>query len=162
MTESKTKTSRRAFFVSGGAVLGAGAAAAVSAAPVASESTADDRETIRRLHLDFAGFMEQRRYEAAADLFAEAAQLDLSGVAAKGKSAIAKLLAHRYRDQDVPVLHSAYRQNASQRLDAVTLGKDGTQATAIFHTEVELCTPLQADCTAATMARLQGNVADRR
>ncbi len=38
---------------------------------------------------------------------------------------------------------------------------NGTQATATFHAEAEVCEPLAATCTAAQMARLQGNVASR-
>lgn len=178
MTGTKSKSSRRAFFVSGGAVLGAGVATAVGASAVASEKSMpleeqlkqlrqqlaglEDREAIRQLHLAFAGFVEQQRYDAAAELFAEQAHLELSGVSATGKSGIAQLFAHQYGEQKAPAVHSAYRQSASQQKDSVTLSEDRLSATATFHTEVELCTPLQADCTAATMARLQGNVADRR
>jgi len=51
-------------------------------------------------------------------------------------------------------------QDLSRRRDEITLlGRE--QATATVHFEVEECTPLEADCTAAQMARLQGNVADR-
>jgi hypothetical protein len=178
MTEAKTRSSRRAFFVSGGAVLGAGVATAVGASAVASEKALpveeqlkqlrdqlaglEDREAIRRLHLAFASFVEQQRYEAAAELFDDRACLDLSGVTATGKSDIAKVFSHQYRDQHAPAFHSSYRQTTSQQQDSVALSEDRLSATATFHTEVELCTPLQSDCTAATMARLQGNVADRR
>jgi hypothetical protein len=178
MTETKTKGSRRAFFLSGGAMLGAGVATAVAASAAASESAMpveeqlnqlrarlaglEDREAIRGLYLAFAGFIEQQRYEAAAELFDEHAQLDLSGVSANGKSEIATLFEQQYRGQNAPVLHSAYRQSTLQQQDSVTLSQDRQQATAAFHTEVKLCTPLQSDCTAATMARLQGNVAEHR
>jgi hypothetical protein len=51
-------------------------------------------------------------------------------------------------------------QDLSRRQDEITLlGRE--RATAAVHFEVEQCTPLEADCTAAQMARLQGNVADR-
>jgi len=178
MTDKKPKSSRRAFFLSSGAVLGAGVATAVgaSAASVNSALPAeeqlrqlreqlanlDDREAIRRLYLAFAGFMEQQRYEAAAGLFDEHADLDLSGVSAKGRSAIAKLFEQQYRNQNASVLHSAYRQSTLQQQDSVKLSEDRREAHGTFHTEVSLCTPLQADCTAAAMARLQGNFADRR
>jgi hypothetical protein len=59
-------------------------------------------------------------------------------------------------------LHSAYRQRTSQPSDVLTFSDDGLQATATFDVEAEICTPLQDDCTAAQMARLQGNVADHR
>lgn len=178
-TQGRKQGSRRAFFRAGGAVLGAGVATAVgatAAAPgtrVSSDeelnrlrqalASLDDREAIRQLHLAFAGFVEQQRYAAAAELFDEHAHLDLSGVRAEGKVGIAKLFEEAYRNQNVPVLHNAYRQSASQqRGDTVTVSEDRMHATAMFHTEAELCTPLEADCTVAAMARLQGNVADRR
>jgi hypothetical protein len=37
---------------------------------------------------------------------------------------------------------------------------DGRTATATFHVDVAVGTPLQGDCTAAQMARLQGQFAD--
>jgi hypothetical protein len=178
MTGTKNRSSRRAFFLSSGAVLGAGVATAVGASAAVPESAMsveeqlkqlreqlanlDDREAIRGLYLAFAGFIEQQRYEAAAELFDEHADLDLSGVSAGGKSEIAKLFEHQYRGQNASVLHSAYRRSASQQQDSVTLSQDRQRASGTFHTEVDLCTPLQSDCTAATMARLQGNVADHR
>jgi hypothetical protein len=99
----------------------------------------EDREAIRQLHLAFTTLIENQRYEAASELFDEQAS---------GKETIRELFA----------THSAYRQQK----DAVTLGEDRQHATATFHVDVEVCTPLEADCTAAEMARLQGNFADRR
>ncbi len=101
--DSKQST-RRAFFLQGGAVLGAGVATTVGAAalkPSTPSSTAredelnqlkqqlgslTDREAIRQLHLAFIGLIESQRYEAAAELFDEQARLDLSGVTASGKA----------------------------------------------------------------------------
>jgi hypothetical protein len=178
MTEIESRHSRRSFFVRSGAVLGAGvgavvatgASAAVSATPASEElkqlrqqlDDGADREAIRQLHLAFTTLIELQTYEAAADLFDESARLDLSGVSATGKAAIVQLFVDRYRHQNGAALHSAYRRNALQQRDALTLSEDRLQATATFHVEVELCTPLQADCTVAQMARLQGHVADRR
>jgi hypothetical protein len=148
-------STRRAFVLTGGAVaLGAG----VAGASARATRSADDRDAIRRLHFTFAALIENREYEAAASLFDEHAQLQLSGVSATGKPAILHLLAHRYRNHEAAVLHTAYRQ----RRDEVAVSDDTLRATATFHVDVEICTPLQADCTAAQMARLQGNVADRR
>jgi hypothetical protein len=181
MTGIKTKSSRRAFFVRGGAVLGAGVGAVVAttvAAPAVASGNAPvddqvkqlrqqldgvaDREAIRQLHLAFTTLIEQQAYEAAADLFDEQAHLNLSGVSATGKAAVLQVFADQYRHQSGTAIHNAYRQNTMQQRDAVTLSVDRRQATATFHVEVELCTPLQGDCTVAQMARLQGHVADRR
>jgi hypothetical protein len=178
MTEIKTKSSRRAFFLQGGAVLGAGVATTVGASALAAENPtspqdqlkqlrvqldcAEDREAIRQLHLAFTALIEQRTYEAAAELFDEQAQLDLSGANASGKRAIQALFAHEYRHQNAAAIHSAYRPNASQQKDVVRLSEDRLQAAATYHVDVKLSTPLQADCTAAQMARLQGQMADCR
>jgi hypothetical protein len=73
-----------------------------------------------------------------------------------GQSAVLQLFA------DGDAVLSAYRQHASQLQDVIGLSEDRLHATATFHVEVEFCTPLQDDCTAAQMAILQGNLADRR
>lgn len=153
MTDVNKKSTRRAFFLNGGAVLGAGVAATAGAAgfaaptaPTASGGTAglaaaskaggtaEDREAIRRLHLAFVSRLEDRSADAPANLFGAHGDVQLG----------------------------AYRQTSSQQSDEVSFSEDGLRATATFHCEVELCTPLQDDCTAAQMARLQGMVASRR
>jgi hypothetical protein len=164
MSGINSKTSRRRFFTQGGAVLGASVATTVGATALKPDDSPkrlhelEEREAIRQLHLAFTSLIEQQDYEAAAELFDEQAQLDLNGVRAAGKHAIAKQLS----DRSATAFHRAYRQNTSQRLDTVTLSEDRAGASATFNIEVELCTPMQDDCTAATMARLQGNVADLR
>ena len=159
-------------------MLGAGVATTVAAATLTSDSASpleeqltklrqqldgmEDCEAIRKLQREFTTLIENQAYESAAGLFDEQAHLNLSGVSATGKAAILRLFVDQYRHQKAAAIHSAYRQSNSQHTDAVTLSEDGQQATATFHTEVELCTPLQGDCTIAQMARLQGHVADRR
>jgi len=175
MSGSKTQNSRRAFFLQGGAVLGAGVATTVEAFSEKSVSQEEelqhmrrqlrgieDREAIRQLHRAFISLIQQQCYEEVAELFDERAQLNLSGLSASGRPAIREVLATQYRNQSAAVLHRAYRHNISQHGDAIVLSESGLLAAATFHIEVELCTPLQSDCTAAAMARLQGNVADRR
>jgi hypothetical protein len=151
-----TKTSRRRFFTAGGAALGAGVATTVGASALSSDdiardqlACAEDREAIRRLHLAFMGFVEQRAIDAAAELFDEPDA---------GKGTIWQFVA----GHDNAVFHRAYRQNASQQQDAVSISANRLQASGLFHVEAQLCTPLADDCTAAKMARLQGNVADLR
>lgn len=67
MSADKTKTSRRAFVVSGGATLGAGVAAAVSAAarPSSTRATPEEREVIRRLHAQYIADVEAGTQPAA-------------------------------------------------------------------------------------------------
>jgi SnoaL-like domain len=172
--------SRRAFFLNGGAVLGAGVATTAGATALISDDATDnapvhdqlkqlqqqlalaeDREAIRQLHLVFARSIENQTYESAVALFDERAYLHLSGANATGKSAIEKLFSDQYRQQKASAIHSAYRQSASQRSDVVTISDDHQQATATFHVEVELCSPLPVDSTIAKMARLQGHMVNR-
>ena len=178
MTGIKTQSSRRTFFLQGGALIGAGVATTAGASALLSENTlplqeqlrqlqeqlacAKDCEAIRQLHLAFTTLVESQAYEAAAELFDEQAHLQLSGVTVAGKPAILDLFADQYRHQKAAAIHSAFRQNALQQQDAVSLSDDRLQASAIFHSEVELSTPLSMNCTAAKMARLQGQMADRR
>jgi hypothetical protein len=154
MTDVKKTSTRRAFFLNGGAVLGAGVAATASAASFTAPTlaaagaagsaagtaawgaagSAEDREAIRRLHLAFVARLENQSADAPANLFGEPGEVQLG----------------------------AYRQTTSQQHDDVKFSEDGLRATATFHCEVELCTPLQDDCTAAQMARMQGLMASRR
>ena len=159
MSGTKTNRSRRAFFTTGGAVLGVGVATTVGAATLTSDSASpleeqltklrqqldgvEDREAIRQLQREFTTLIENQAYESAAELFDEPAHLNLSGVSATGKPAILQLFVDQYRHQKAAAIHSAYRQSSLQHRDAVTLSEDRQQATATFHTEVELCTPLQ-------------------
>lgn len=176
-----TNSSRRAFFLKGGAMVGAGVGAGLATAVGASaaagtKSTSHDeirqlqvqldhaqgREAIRQLHLALLGLLERQHYHDVAGLFDESAQLNLGEVRAAGKEAIARTLTDQYLHQRAKAIPGAYRQNTSQHKDVVSLSQDGQSAVATFHVEVELCTPLDADCTAAQMARFQGNVAGRR
>jgi hypothetical protein len=162
---TKTRSTRRAFFASGGALVGAGVATAVGASALKSGETQlpmdeqlkqlrlrlaglEDREAIRQLHLAFMTLIGQQSHASAADLFEDPAQL--------------RVFTDQYRNQNGSAMHGAYRQSTSQQRDEVKLADDRLSATATFHVEVEVCTPVQGDCTAAKMARLQGNVADRR
>lgn len=177
MSETRTNSTRRAFFLRGGAALGTGVAATIGASAVAAEKQSpvadqlkdlrrelqesQDRAAIRQLHLDFATLMEQQCYERAAQLFDERAEVDLSGERAQGMSAIQQLFGQKYRRQSAAMIHSAYRQSAAhQTQDALHIAADEARAT--FHVEVQLSKPLQEDCTAAQMARLQGQLAERR
>jgi len=145
MTDVKQKSTRRAFFLNGGAVLGAGVAATAGAAAFAApgsmpaaeagaRGTAEDREAIRQLHVALVAQLENEGAGAPANLFGEPGQVHMG----------------------------AYREAPSKRSDEVKFSEDGLRATSTFHCEVELCTPLQDDCTAAQMARLQGLMASRR
>jgi hypothetical protein len=168
MTEVKTIGTRRAFFLRGGALLGAGVGTMAAAAvpdrvtELQRELTShQDREAIRQLHLAFTAAVEKQAYEAAVALFEPDADLNLSGLTARGLPAIRRLFATQYRQQQARVLHSAYRQSPRQQQDLVAIAADGAHASATFHCDVELSAPLAADSTLAQMARLQGQVAER-
>ncbi len=69
MSADKTKTSRRAFVMSGGATLGAGVAAAVAVSPGShkpAEPMHEEREAIRQLHLRFIAGVESGTLAGAA------------------------------------------------------------------------------------------------
>jgi hypothetical protein len=161
MSTNRTGSSRRAFFLNGGAVLGAGVAAGAAAlaagkSPPSKDSAqeleqlrdelnaAADREAVRQLHLAFTAMVEAQNYAAAAQLFEEEAHL------------------HAYRQQSAPSLHAAYRPNSLQQQDVLTLSDDRQRAAATFHVDAQICTPLEGEFTVARMARLQGQMADSR
>jgi hypothetical protein len=177
MTEVKMHGTRRAFFLRGGAVLGAGVATTAGARswlPGTSPAVPDrvqelqreltshqDRAAIRQLHLAFTAAIEKQAYEAAVELFEPDADLNLSGLTAQGKPAIRRLFATQYRQQQAHVLHGAYRQSPLHQQDLIAIAADGAHAAATFHCDVELTAPLPTDSTLAQMARLQGQVAER-
>jgi hypothetical protein len=172
MSAMKSRTSRRAFFLSGGAALGAGLGATTAAA--ASGEGADaailerelaraaDREAIRQLQLRFAAAIEERCYEVASGLFDEQAHLRMSGLSACGSRGIASAFDAQYRCHGADTQHCAYRQGSLQLRDDITLSEDGQQGTATFHVEALLGSPVRGDSTVAVMARLQGNVENGR
>lgn len=160
------KSSRRAFFTRGGAVVGAGLATVAGGAFAAADTPRplspeqelaklQDREAIRQLHQTFTAHLEGERYEEAAALFTEHSTLDLSGVSAKGRDQITQMM-QQYQRQEAPILHRAYRTLQEQVV------VEANHAKATFPVEVELCIPLQGSCTAAQMARMQGAFAERR
>jgi hypothetical protein len=164
---SSNRSTRREFFLRGGAALGAGVAATAGAAGLApakageaDASDAADREAIAELHRRFIASVSGGRYGEAAALFTPGARLALGGERASGRAAIGELFA-RHQRQEAGSLHTAYRRNPLHPRDEVSFTPDGT-AVARFHVETEVSTPLAGDCTAAQMARLQGQVADRR
>ena len=121
-----------------------------------------DVEAIRRLQLEFAALMEERRYADVRALFDVDGRIAIGGLRASGAAAIDRCLDEEYRCQAADTFHCAYRQGSAQRGDEVILSEDGRSATATFHVDVLLGSPVKGDSTAAAMARLQGNVEGRR
>lgn len=124
----RSNSTRRDFFLKGGAVLGAGAAG-VAGASAGRDASAGlqrqlaesaDREAIRQLHVAFLARVEAASQPGAVDT------------------------------------HRSYRSNAQQQWDATVIAQDGRRAVALWHVDVQVATPLEGDCTAAQMARLQG------
>lgn len=163
MSASKVKTSRRAFFLKGGAALGAGVAGTAlggASGRDPANAPAAEHDRIRQIHMAFTGRMEAQAYESAAELFIEAASLNLDGNAVEGIAAIRRLLTDRYRHQTATTQHSAYRPNGLQDEDQLTMSEDQQSARATWHVDVRVCSPLLGDSTAAQMARLQGMLGD--
>lgn len=161
MSASKVKTSRRAFFLKGGAALGAGVAGTTLGGET-RRGAASEHDEIRQIHLAFTGRIEAQAYESATELFIEAASLNLDGNAVEGIAAIRTLLTDRYRHQTATTQHSAYRPNGQQDEDQLTLSDDRQSARATWHVDVRVCSPLLGNSTAAQMARLQGMAGDVR
>lgn len=93
--KDKNLTSRRAFFTSGGATLGAGVAAAAGAGafvPAEAAASSADAEAIRRLHMAFVAAVEAQRaagampshraYRANARQISDAIQISQGGCSA--------------------------------------------------------------------------------
>lgn len=134
MTGSNPKTSRRAFVLQGGATFGAGVAAAATAGAAALPK--GDPSLAEQL-------ARQRDIAAIRGLHAQF----IAGV--EDASRAAAIDAHR-----------AYRPNARQTADVTDISADRRHATARWHVDVQVVTPLEGDSTAAQMARLQGAWAD--
>ena len=169
MNGSRDRTSRRAFFLQGGAVVGAGVVSAGTALagtePVGGSVEPDlhaaDREAIRQVQAAFAASIEAREWANAIALFAPGAHLQLGSGEAKGVPAIRQLFMEKYAGQRADTLHDAYRPNALQLQDSISVAAGG-HARAIWHVDVRVVRPLQGDCTIAQMARLQGQLGDLR
>ena len=140
MNASKNPNSRRAFLAQGGAMLGAGVAATAGAATLAADATPSRADELRQLRRDLAAAQDREaiRHLQRALLSTPADPQSLS-----------------------QPFHRAYRPD-TRKPDTLTLADNGHQATGALYVSAEVCTPLQGDSTIATMARLQGNVADSR
>jgi hypothetical protein len=164
--------SRRSFFLKGTAVLGAGLASASAGAanPFDSSqtlqqqmnqlrqklSTLEDREALEHLHLAFTALLENQAYDAVAELFADNARIELHGISLEGKAAVKKLFIEGYGEQTVSPLHTAHRRDQSQKQDLVSVSEDRKEASASFHNQVLVSTPIRGQSVLAEMARQQG------
>ncbi len=163
------KTSRRSFFVKGGAALG-GAAAAFTAPAEAKPSensqaqlrALEDRDAARDLLLKFMCAVESSDFDTAVALFAPRGQLNLGDEAVQGTIAIRQFFGKNYALQQGQGLHSAYRHRAALIPIDIQIDADRQTASVNVATDAKLVTPLTADCTAAQMAKLQGQWADER
>jgi len=140
MSASKQQNTRRAFLTQGGVALGAGVAATAGATALTSDVAPTSHNELEQLRRQLA---DARDREAIREL----QRTFLSTVG-------------RPHPLHEPFRRS-YRPNPS-RPEALMLSADGLQAAGTLYVDVEVCTPVQGDSTVATMARLQGNVADLR
>jgi SnoaL-like domain len=173
VSTNHSPNSRRAFFLQSGAALGAGVVTAAGASCLAATDKPqindadlgqqldyrEARDAILDLQIAFTRLVETENYDSIADLFEARGHLHLSGLSANGQQEISQLFARQYRNQLAAILHRAYRPNASRQDDAISVSQDGQHASATFHVDVELVSPLPGHSTAAQMARLQGHQA---
>lgn len=163
MSAAGIRTSRRAFFLKGGAAVGAGVAGAGTALAgdaARPDANATDREAIRLVQASFAANIEARAWEAAVALFAPQASLRLASAEVAGQPAIRQYFLQRDAVANADSFHDAYRPNARQLHDSITVDADSGLARATWHVDVRVGRPLQGDCTLAQMARLQGQLED--
>ncbi len=132
--------SRRAFFLQGGAALSAGVATAAVAAPASrSPPLNDDLRTLQQ-QLALAEDREAIRKVHLAFI----GQIENQTYSpASGKPAILRV-----------------RANHLQQQDTLSVSDDALQATATWHVDAAVGSPLLGDSTVAQMARMQGQVAD--
>ena len=175
MKNIESNSSRRSFFLKGTAVLGAGLASVSACAANLIDSpqtlqqqmnqlqqklsTLEDREALKLLHLAFTSLLENQTYDAVVELFAENASVELHGISLEGKAAVKKLFMDGYGQQTISPLHTAHRRDQSQKQDLVSVSKDGKQASASFHNQVLVSTPIRGQSVLADMARQQGMTA---
>jgi hypothetical protein len=174
MPALKSTRGRRDFLVRGGIMLSTSLASTLAVSAAASPADEElkklrnqvhrlqDRDAIRRSYRDFMTFMHDRRYAAVAELFDTSGQLRLGGAIANGRRAICLALAAQHDEYNQTRRHNAYRQTLTGNDDQTSLSIERERAEAGFNIEVEVCTPRAVDCTAAHMARLQGDMVDRR
>ena len=175
MERNEVNKSRRSFVLKGTAAIGAGLASASAGAATLLDSSQtlqqqmnqlqqklsnlEDREALRQLHLVFTTLLENKAYDAVLELFAEDAIVELHGMNLAGKAAVKKLFVEEYKEQKTPSLHTAHRRDQSQKQDLVSVSKDGKQASASFHNQVLVSTPIRGQSVLADMARQQGMTA---
>jgi len=175
MKKIRVNDTRRSFFLKGTAAIGAGlvSASAGAATLFASSqtlqqqldqlqkklSTLEEKEALKHLYLVFTGLLENQAYDAVVELFADDAIVNLHGVSLAGKAAVKKLFMEDYEEQKISSLHSAHRQDQSQKRDQISVSVDGNHGSARFHSQVLVRSPIRGQSVLADMARQQGMTA---
>lgn len=167
---------RRAFLLHGGVGLGALASAASLAAAVPAVAATDeleqlrdalacvkDREAVEALQLNFLHAIALSHGQGVGALFHPEGWMKLHGVVATGGEAVEALFTDAAAGRTSHPWHRLYRTVPMRQLSGVKFGADANQASANYAVEALLCVPLEGDCTAAQMARQQGqHLADTR
>jgi len=174
MSEPKTvNTSRRAFFLKGSAAIGATLATATAGAtslldptlPLQQQlaslhqqlATFSDIDALRHLHQAYSAALENQAYATVVELFTDDATVEVYGQRYQGKqTGIRQLFVDQYGTQQAAAMHTAFRQDQSQRLDQVSVDAQRQLASATFHSLVEVSKPLQEQSVLEQMARQQG------
>ena len=170
-------TSRRAFFVRGGAALGAGLASASAGAALLDDTLPlktqldelqrklaglEDRDAIAGLFQAYTTLTERQAWDAVATLFSESADLDLDGSRHCGPRQGIPLLLAGLCNADRASMHTAFRSKGAEQETVIAVNADGQAAQARFRREVRIARPITEQNTLADMARLQGMDADSR
>jgi hypothetical protein len=175
MQKNEVNKTRRSFFLKGTAALGAGLASAGAGAftlfdPSQSVQeqmnelyqrlgTLEDREALNHLYLTLTTLLENRAYDAVAELFTEDASVELHDINLTGKDAVKKLFMKEYNEQKISAMHTAHRRDQTQKKDLISVGGNRKQAHASFYNQVLICKPIRGQSVLADMARQQGMTA---
>jgi hypothetical protein len=155
----RSVSTRRAFFCSAGAALsGPLALAAATPRQQARAGSLEDENAIRAVQLAYASRLNERAYTEVLDLFAEDAQVLLSGVTFAGTTGIRRLYLGHFAQRGIAGPHPVHVLLIpyAPQLDIIRVAADRQSATGRFHYLVDAEAPLPAGPPLVEMARQQG------
>lgn len=173
----KQSLARRAFFLRGSAVLGAGLASATGASAFVPDASLplreqldllrqrlgalEDKEAVRQLFLAYLALLESQAFDAALTLFTEDARVEINEEGFRGQD-IRKFLTGKVENSRTAEMHTAFRQEPCRQQDVVSVSEDRRRASGCFHARVRVSMPLAGNSSLESMARLQGLDAQSR
>jgi hypothetical protein len=120
----------------------------------------EDEKAIRNLHRSYETFLDGGKYEEAAALFAEDAEVVFNGGVFKGrKEGVARLYCEHFRagltgKKIGPA--PGFEADSEQPHETIKVSGDGLSAAAQFSYSIQVGTPIASDSSLVQMARLHG------